>query len=153
MAITTLLILQFSFYFSVLLSDTHQGRVWNQTTQPGLVVKPCQRRELNPRPLGVVGKFRDLHQLRCLPWPLPEAPRPVHLHDAVAPPRPINTQWLLVSPLVQPDRSHPAHHGVSQAYPGPTPNGFRRGSWRSWAGIRTSCHQRRPVSLAWCRLV
>jgi hypothetical protein len=25
------------FYFSVILSDTHQGRVWNQTTQPELV--------------------------------------------------------------------------------------------------------------------
>jgi hypothetical protein len=37
MAITTLFILHF-FYFSVLLSDTHQGRVWNQTTQPELVV-------------------------------------------------------------------------------------------------------------------
>jgi hypothetical protein len=24
------------FYFFVLLSDTHQGRVWNQTTQPEL---------------------------------------------------------------------------------------------------------------------
>jgi hypothetical protein len=44
------------FYFSVLLSDIHQGRMWNQTTQPELVAKPWQRRELNPRPLGVVGK-------------------------------------------------------------------------------------------------
>jgi hypothetical protein len=38
------------FYFSVLLSDTHQGRVWNQTTQPELVPKPWQRQELNPGP-------------------------------------------------------------------------------------------------------
>jgi hypothetical protein len=43
------------FYFSVILSDTHQGRVWNQTTQPELVTKPWQRQESNPRPLGVVG--------------------------------------------------------------------------------------------------
>jgi hypothetical protein len=57
----------FFFYFSVILSDTHQGRVWNQATQPELVAKPWQRRELNPRPLGVVGKFRDLHQPWCLP--------------------------------------------------------------------------------------
>jgi hypothetical protein len=42
---------------SVFLSDTHQGRVWDQSTQPELVAKPLQRRELNPR-LAVVGKFR-----------------------------------------------------------------------------------------------
>jgi hypothetical protein len=28
----------------VLLSDTHQGGEWNQTTQPELVAKPWQRR-------------------------------------------------------------------------------------------------------------
>jgi hypothetical protein len=33
------------YYFFVFLSDTHQGRVWNQTTQPELVAKPWQRRE------------------------------------------------------------------------------------------------------------
>jgi hypothetical protein len=54
------------FCFLVLLSDTHQGRVWNQITQPELVAKPWQRRESNPRPLDVVGSFRDLHQPRCL---------------------------------------------------------------------------------------
>jgi hypothetical protein len=27
------------FFISVILSDTHQGRVWNQTTQPELVAK------------------------------------------------------------------------------------------------------------------
>jgi hypothetical protein len=31
------------FCFSVLLSGTHQGRAWNQTTQPELVTKPWQR--------------------------------------------------------------------------------------------------------------
>jgi hypothetical protein len=53
------------FYLFVQLSDTRQGRLWNQTTQPELVAKPWQRRELNPRPLVVLGKFRYLHKPRC----------------------------------------------------------------------------------------
>jgi hypothetical protein len=36
----------------ILISDTHQGRVWNQTTQPELVAKPWQRREFVPAPFA-----------------------------------------------------------------------------------------------------
>jgi hypothetical protein len=35
-----------AIFFFVLLSDTHQGRVWNQITQPELVAKSWQRRDV-----------------------------------------------------------------------------------------------------------
>jgi hypothetical protein len=52
------------FHFSLFLSDTHQGRVWNQTAQPELVTIAAAA---FPTVTVVVIAFQDSTSSRLLP--------------------------------------------------------------------------------------